>query len=67
MTVQSQSEPLEAAATERDHDRIRRLMLFFGLVYVVEGIGQTGGIIAQPLSYYLKEVYAWTPVQVPPS
>ena len=39
-------------------------MLFFGLVYVVEGIGQTGGIIAQPLSYYLKEVYAWTPVQV---
>ena len=39
-------------------------MLFFGLVYVVEGIGQTGGIIAQPLSYYLKEVHAWTPVQV---
>jgi len=64
VTVQSQSEPLEAATTERDHDRIRRLMLFFGLVHVVEGIGQTGGIIAQPLNYYLKEVYAWTPVQV---
>ena len=39
-------------------------MLFFGLVYVVEGVGQTGGIIAQPLSYYLKEVHAWTPLQV---
>ena len=39
-------------------------MLFFGLVYVVEGIGQTGGLIAQPLSYFLKQTYAWTPVQV---
>ena len=39
-------------------------MLFFGLVYVVEGIGQTGGLIAQPLNYYLKQVFSWTPVQV---
>jgi MFS family permease len=39
-------------------------MLFFGLVYVVEGIGQTGGLIAQPLNYYLKQTFAWTPVQV---
>jgi MFS family permease len=39
-------------------------MLFFGLVYVVEGIGQTGGLIAQPLSYFLKQTYGWTPVQV---
>lgn len=39
-------------------------MLFFALVYVVEGLGQTGGLIAQPLAYYLKEVFAWTPVQV---
>ena len=39
-------------------------MLFFGLVYVVEGIGQTGGLIAQPLNYYLKETFGWTPVQV---
>jgi MFS family permease len=44
--------------------QIRRLMLFFALVYVVEGFGQTGGLIAQPLAYYLKEVFAWTPVQV---
>jgi predicted MFS family arabinose efflux permease len=39
-------------------------MLFFALVYVVEGIGQTGGLIAQPLNYYLKQTFGWTPVQV---
>jgi MFS family permease len=39
-------------------------MLFFALVYVVEGIGQTGGLIAQPLTYFLKQTYGWTPVQV---
>jgi len=26
-------------------------MAFFALVYVAEGIGQTGGLIAQPLNY----------------
>jgi len=39
-------------------------MMFFALVYVVEGIGQTGGLIAQPLNYFLKQNYGWTPVQV---
>jgi predicted MFS family arabinose efflux permease len=39
-------------------------MLFFALVYVVEGIGQTGGMIAQPLNYYLKQTFGWTPIQV---
>ena len=39
-------------------------MLFFALVYVVEGLGQTGGLIAQPLNYFLKQVYGWSPVQV---
>ena len=34
------------------------------MVFVVEGIGQTDGIIAQPLIYYFKEVHSWTPVQV---
>lgn len=43
---------------------MHRLMLFFAVVYVVEGLGQTGGLIAQPLNYYLKEVHGWTPVQV---
>src|SRR5215469_10652390 len=39
-------------------------MLFFGLVYVIEGIGQTGGLIAQPLSFLLKQTYGWTALQV---
>src|SRR5215469_6929535 len=39
-------------------------MLFFALVYVVEGGGQTGGLIAQPLNYFLKQTLGWTPVQV---
>src|SRR5262245_29288775 len=39
-------------------------MIYFGVVYAVEGVGQTAGIISQPISYYLKEVHAWTPVQV---
>ena len=39
-------------------------MLFFGLVYVVEGLGQTGGLIAQPLNYYLKQTFGWTAPQV---
>jgi MFS family permease len=39
-------------------------MLFFAIVYVVEGIGQARvGLIFQPLNNYLK-VIGWTPVQV---
>jgi len=41
-----------------------RLLLFFAVVYVVEGVGQVGGLIAQPLSFYLKQVQGWTPLQV---
>ena len=43
---------------------IKRLMIFFALAYLTEGIGQTDGLIAQPLNYYLKQVYQWTPVQI---
>jgi MFS family permease len=39
-------------------------MVFFALVYIVEGVGQTGGLIAQPLNYFLKQTFGWTPVQV---
>jgi MFS family permease len=39
-------------------------LIFFALVYVVEGVGQVGGLIAQPLSYYLKQAQGWTPLQV---
>ena len=40
-------------------------MLFFGIVYAVEGIGQAkSGIIWQPLSYFLKETRGWGPVEI---
>jgi MFS family permease len=54
----------DSAASLADAGTIRRLMLFFGIVYVVEGLGQTAGLIAQPLTYFLKEFHGWTPVQV---
>ena len=48
--------------TEDRH--VRRLMLFFATVYVVEGIGQGRvGIVYQPINYYLKEI-GWTPLEV---
>lgn len=40
------------------------LLWFFALVYLVEGLGQIGGLISQPLNYYLKQVYGWTPLQI---
>jgi MFS family permease len=47
-----------------DRDDISRLMLFFAIVFVVEGIGQARvGIILQPLTYYLK-TDGWSPLQV---
>ena len=52
------------AAQPEEGRQTSRLMLFFAAVYLVEGFGQTGGLIAQPLNYYLKQVYGWTPVQV---
>ena len=41
-----------------------RLLLFFALVYVVEGLAQPDGLIALPLSYYLKTSEGWTPLQI---
>ncbi|HEY8288182.1 MAG TPA: MFS transporter [Acetobacteraceae bacterium] len=44
---------------------IRRLMWFFAVVYVVEGIGQAKvGIVWQPLTHFLKQTQGWDPVQV---
>src|SRR5436305_14264668 len=54
----------DGSAPQPDRSAMRRLMWFFAIVYVVEGLGQTGGLIAQPLSYFLKEVHGWTAVQV---
>ncbi len=47
-----------------DRRAISHLLIFFALVYVVEGLGQIVGLIAQPLNYYLKEVHGWSPFQV---
>jgi len=55
-----------AADAQPDTKRlINHLLWFFALVYIVEGLGQVaGGLISQPLAYYLKQVHGWTPVQV---
>ncbi len=40
-------------------------MLFFAVVYVVEGVGQAKvGIVWQPLNHYLKDGFGWSPVQI---
>ncbi|HEY3846926.1 MAG TPA: MFS transporter [Acetobacteraceae bacterium] len=52
-------------ATRSDSDSVRRLMLFFAVVYTVEGIGQAkAGIVWQPLTYFLKTHYGWTVLQI---
>ena len=58
-----------SAAAARHPDARRRaahppLDALFRLVYGIEGVGQVDGLIAQPLSFYLKEVHGWTPLQV---
>ena len=59
-------EPAPPRADRNDSDRaaVRRLLVFFALVYLVEGVGQIGGLIAQPLSFYLKDVHGWAALQV---
>jgi MFS family permease len=52
------------AAPAAERAQLNRLMWFFAVVYVVEGLGQVGGLISQPLAYYLKETQGWTPLQV---
>src|SRR6516162_3548629 len=60
------TEPAPPRADRNDSDRaaVRRLLVFLALVYLVEGVGQIGGLIAQPLSFYLKEVHGWAALQV---
>lgn len=43
---------------------VRVLMFFFALVYFAQGIGQTGGLIGQPLQFFLKETLQFTPSQI---
>jgi MFS family permease len=56
--------PPPADARPSDRSLTAHLLIFFALVYMVEGVGQVGGLIAQPLSYYLKQAQGWTPLQV---
>jgi len=54
-----------APQRSRDADAISRLMLFFAIVYTVEGFGQAKvGVVWQPLTHYLKESLDWSPVQI---
>ena len=48
-----------ADRTDADRAAVKRLLLgFFAVVYMVEGVGQIGGLIAQPLlSFYLKKKF----------
>jgi MFS family permease len=62
MNDQAISPPADAPPSDRG--LTTHLLIFFALVYVVEGVGQVGGLIAQPLSYYLKQAQGWTPLQV---
>jgi predicted MFS family arabinose efflux permease len=46
-------------------DGTGRLMLFFAVVYAVEGIGQAkSGVVWQPLTHFLKQVHGWSPVEI---
>ena len=65
--IEASNEPSILAtgtASDADAGAVKRLLLFFALVYVVEGLGQIVGLISQPLNYYLKEVHGWNPLQV---
>ncbi len=42
---------------------IRRLTIFFGLVYFMQGVGQASGLVSQPIFYYFKEALGLDPAQ----
>jgi MFS family permease len=49
----------------RERSPISRLMLFFAVVYTVEGFCQAKvGVVWQPLTHYLKETKGWDAVQI---
>src|ERR1700741_675375 len=55
---------VESSAHLSERGSMAHLLWFFALVYLVEGLGQIGGLISQPLNYYLKQVQGWTPLQI---
>ena len=54
-------ESIAPAASSSARGSTTHLLWFFALVYVAEG---SGGLISQPLNYYLKQVNGWTPLQI---
>jgi predicted MFS family arabinose efflux permease len=49
----------------REPSPVSRLMLFFAIVYTVEGFCQAKvGIVWQPLTHYLKETQGWDTLQI---
>ncbi len=56
---------VDLAPSQIEQERVvGRLMVFFAIVFAVEGIGQARvGIILQPLTFFLK-TNGWTPLQV---
>lgn len=57
--MQSNPEPSQTSHA------IRRVMWFFAIVYVVEGIGQAkSGVVWQPLTYFLKQTQGWDAVRI---
>src|SRR5580700_7389162 len=39
-------------------------MTLFAVIYIAEGMGQMGGLIGQPLSYYLLKQFNWDATQI---
>ncbi len=62
--MNDQALPSGCAEMPEDNRAISHLLVFFALVYLVEGLGQVVGLISQPLNYYLKQVHGWSPVQI---
>ncbi len=55
----------DMSPARREPNPISRLMLFFAIVYTVEGFCQAKiGIVWQPLTHYLKEIQGWDAVQI---
>jgi len=48
---------------KQEQSLIRRLMIFFGLVYFMQGIGQASGLVSQPLNFFFKEALGLNPAQ----
>jgi predicted MFS family arabinose efflux permease len=62
--MNEQAPAVDSPAIDQARGSMTHLLWFFALVYIVEGLGQIGGLISQPLNYYLKEVHGWTPLQI---